>query len=41
MESLTFGTSEPDVFDKMLDKGMYDGMYGMKEEQKKITGQSR
>ena len=37
----TFGTSEPDVFDKMLDKGMYDGMYGMKEEQKKITGQSR
>ena len=37
----TFGTSEPDVFDKMLDKGMYDGMYGMKEEQKKITGQPR
>ena len=37
----TFGTSEPDVFDRMLDKGMYDGMYGMKEEQKKITGKSR
>lgn len=37
----TFGTSEPDVFNKMLDKGMYDGMYSIKEEQKKITGQSR
>lgn len=37
----TFGTSEPKVFDKMLDKGMYDGMYSIKEEQKKITGQSR
>lgn len=37
----TFGTSEPDVFNKMLDKGMYDEMYSMKEEQKKITGQSR
>lgn len=37
----TFGTSEPDVFDKMLDKGMYDGMYHVKEEQKQISGQSR
>lgn len=37
----TFGTSEPDVFDKMLDKGMYDGMYHAKEEQKQISGQSR
>ena len=37
----TFGTSEPDVFDKMLDKGMYDGMYHAREEQKQISGQSR
>lgn len=37
----TFGTSEPDVFDKMLDKGMYDGMYETREEQKQISGQSR
>ena len=37
----TFGTSEPDVFGKMLDKGMYDGMYDQREEQKKISGQSR
>lgn len=37
----TFGTSEPDVFDKMLEKGMYDGMYDQREEQKKISGQSR
>lgn len=37
----TFGTSEPDVFDKMLDKGMYDGMYHAKEEQKQISGPSR
>ena len=36
-----FGTSEPDVFAKMLDKGMYDGMYHIKEEQKKRAGQSR
>ena len=36
-----FGTSEPDVFAKMLDKGMYDGMYHVKEEQRKISGQSR
>ena len=37
----TFGTNEPDVFDKMLDKGMYDGMYHAKEERKQISGQSR
>lgn len=37
----TFGTSEPDVFDKMLDKGMYDGMYHAREEQRQISGQSR
>ena len=37
----TFGTSEPDVFDKMLDKGMYDGKYDAKEEQKQISGPSR
>ena len=36
-----FGTSEPDVFAKMLDKGMYDGMYHTKEEQKQISGSSR
>lgn len=36
-----FGTSEPDVFTKMLDKGMYDGMYHTKEEQKQISGPSR
>ena len=36
-----FGTSEPDVFAKMLDKGMYDGMYHTKEEQKQISGPSR
>lgn len=36
-----FGTSDSDVFDKMLDKGMYDGMYHAKEEQKKISGKSR
>ena len=36
-----FGTSEPDVFAKMLDKGMYDGMYQTKEEQKQISGPSR
>lgn len=36
-----FGTSEPDVFVKMLDKGMYDGMYHTKEEQKQISGPSR
>jgi len=37
----TFGTNDPDVFVKMLDNGMYDGMYHAKEEQKKISGQSR
>ncbi len=37
----TFGTSEPEVFDKMLDKGVYDGMYHAREEQKQISGQSR
>jgi len=36
-----FGTSEPDVFVKMLDKGMYDGMYHAKEEKRQISGQSR
>lgn len=36
-----FGTREPDVFDKMLDKGMYDGIYSAREEQKKLLGQSR
>lgn len=37
----TFGTSEPEVFDRMLDKGIYDGMYHAREEQKQISGQSR
>ena len=37
----TFGTSEPEVFDKMLDRGMYDGMYHAREEQKQISGKSR
>lgn len=37
----TFGTNDPDVFVKMLDNGMYDGMYHAKEEQKEISGQSR
>ena len=37
----TFGTDEPEVFAKMLDRGMYDGTYEAREEQKKITGQSR
>lgn len=37
----TFGTSEPDVFDKMLDNGLYDGMYRAKEEQRQKSGQSR
>lgn len=37
----TFGTSEPEVFDRMLDKGMYDGMYHAREEQRQISGQSR
>lgn len=37
----TFGTSEPDVFDRMLDNGLYDGMYRAKEEQRQISGQSR
>ena len=37
----TFGTDEPEVFVKMLDRGMYDGMYEAREEQKKIAGQSR
>lgn len=37
----TFGTNEPDVFDKMLDKGMYDGMYHAKKERKQLSGQSR
>lgn len=36
-----FGTSEPDVFDKMLDKGVYDGMYHTREEQRQISGPSR
>ena len=37
----TFGTNEPEIFAKMLEKGMYDGMYETREEQKKISGQSR
>ena len=37
----TFGTNEPEIFAKMHDKGMYDGMYETREEQKKISGQSR
>lgn len=37
----TFGTSEPDVFHRMLSNGLYDGMYRAKEEQKQIPGQSR
>lgn len=37
----TFGTHEPDVFDKMLDKGVYDGMYHAREEQRQISGPSR
>ncbi len=37
----TFGTSEPEVFDKMLDKGVYDGMCHAREEQKQISGKSR
>lgn len=37
----TFGTSEPDVFDKMLENGVYDRMYRAKEEEKQISGQSR
>ena len=37
----TFGTSEPEVFDKMLDKGMYDGMYHAREEQRQISGPLR
>lgn len=37
----TFGTREADVFDKMLNKGMYDGMYHTREEQKRISGPSR
>lgn len=36
-----FGTSDPEVFAVMLDKGVYDGMYQAKEPQKKITGQAR
>lgn len=36
-----FGTREPDVFDAMLDQGMYDGMYQRKAEQEKIPGQLR
>lgn len=36
-----FGTSKPEVFDKMLDKGMYDGMYHAREEQKQISGPLR
>jgi len=36
-----FGTSEQNVFDTMLDKGMYDGMYLTKEGLKTISGQSR
>lgn len=37
----TFGTSEPEVFDRMLDNGMYDRMYHAREEQKQISGKSR
>ena len=37
----TFGTSEPEVFDRMLDNGMYDGMCHAREEQKQISGKSR
>ena len=33
----TFGTSEPEVFDK----GMYDGMYHARDEQRQIAGPSR
>lgn len=36
-----FGTSELDVFNRMLDKGVYDGMRHTKEEQKQISGQQR
>ena len=37
----SFGTSSPDVFAKMLDMGMYDGMCRAKEEHKKASGQMR
>lgn len=37
----TFGTHEPEVFAKMLDRGMYDGMYKARKEQKKMSRQSR
>ncbi len=37
----TFGTSEPDVFNKMLENGLYDEMYHAKEEKRQISGQSR
>ena len=37
----TFGTGEPEVFDKMLDRGVYDGMYHAREEQRQIAGSSR
>lgn len=37
----TFGTHEPEVFAKMLEKGMYDGMYETREEQRQISEPSR
>lgn len=37
----TFGTSDSEVFDTMLEKGLYDRMYRVKNEEKKISGQSR
>lgn len=37
----TFGTSEPDVFNRMLENGLYDGMYHAKEEKRQISGPSR
>lgn len=36
-----FRTADPEVFQAMLDKGMYDRMYHVKEEQKKMLGRSR
>lgn len=36
-----FGTGDPDVFARMLDKGVYDGMYHAKDGQKGISGQPR
>lgn len=36
-----YGTSDPDMFRVMLDKGVYDGMYREKDRQKKTDGFSR